>query len=69
MYYSSQRLGLHQPPGVRGSRRAPDRPGETRTCGSAWPRAPAYDLEADSGWVAWRGANGTRARIPVVLAN
>ena len=45
-------------------------PGETRSMRiRVDPRAPAYAPSADSGWVTWRGANGVRARIPVVLAN
>ena len=38
-------LGLHQPPGPGHPRGAPDRPRrDPHRCGSAWPRAPAYDL-------------------------
>jgi hypothetical protein len=65
MYYSSQATGFraHQvdvrPAAVRIA------PGETRTLRiRITPRGRA---RADSGWVAWRGANRTRVRIPVVV--
>ena len=44
-------------------------PGETRTLRIRVAARPGVRPRADSGWVAWRGANGTRARIPVVLAD
>ena len=44
-------------------------PGETRTMRIRVAARPGVRPRADSGWVAWRGANGTRARIPVVLAD
>ena len=67
MYYSSQAWGFtsHRvqvfPAGLRIG------PGETRTVRIRVAARPGVRPDADSGWVAWRGANGTRARIPVVL--
>ncbi len=44
-------------------------PGETLRVRIRVSARPGVRPEADSGWVAWRGANGVRARIPVVLAD
>lgn len=66
MYYSSSASGFdHHQVSVRPAA-IKIAPGETRTfrIRVAWAGAGA---EPDSGWVTWRGANGTRVRIPVVL--
>ncbi|QIX25736.1 S8 family serine peptidase [Nocardioides sp. JQ2195] len=66
MYYSSGASGFdrHQvsvrPAAIKIA------PGETRSFRIRATRA-GTGAEPDSGWVTWRGANGTRVRIPVVL--
>lgn len=42
-------------------------PGETREMRIRITPRPGAAPQVDSGWVAWRGADGTRVRIPVVL--
>ena len=65
MYYSSHASGFRshrvsvQPAGVKIA------PGETRTMRIRV--APEGRSGPDSGWVAWRGADGSRVRIPVVV--
>ena len=69
MYYSAQAWGFtsHRVQVTPAALRIG--PGETRTVRIRVAARPGVRPRADSGWVAWRGANGTRARIPVVLAN
>jgi hypothetical protein len=68
MYYSAQAWGFtsHRVRVTPAALRIG--PGETRTVRIRVAARPGVPPAADSGWVAWRGANGTRARIPVVLA-
>ena len=69
MYYSAQAWGFtsHRVQVTPAALRIG--PGETRTVRIRVAARPGVRPRADSGWVAWRGANGTRARIPVVLAD
>ena len=69
MYYSAQAWGFtsHRVQVTPAALRIG--PGETRTVRIRVTARPGVRPRADSGWVAWRGANGTRARIPVVLAD
>ena len=68
MYYSAARWGFtsHRVRVTPAALRIA--PGETRTVRIRVTGRPGTAARADSGWVAWRGANGTRVRIPVVVA-
>ena len=67
MYYSVKARGftLHRvsvtPLAIR------IRPGESRTY-TVTITGPTH-RQVDSGWITWRGANGTRVRIPVVISD
>ncbi|KRF19019.1 hypothetical protein ASG90_03815 [Nocardioides sp. Soil797] len=66
MYFSSSASGFdHHQVTVRPAA-IKIAPGETRSFRIRVTRA-GVNASPDSGWVTWRGANGTRVRIPVVL--
>jgi hypothetical protein len=69
MYYSAQSWGFtsHRVQVFPAALRIG--PGETRTVRIRVAPRPGVRPAADSGWVAWRGANGVRARIPVVVTD
>jgi subtilisin family serine protease len=68
MYYSAARWGFtsHRVEVTPAALRIA--PGESRTVRIRVTARPGGPARADSGWVTWRGANGTRVRIPVVVS-
>jgi len=67
MYYSSSATGFaaHQVSVVPAAIRIA--PGQTRTYRVTVTLRGGVRTRGDSGWVTWRGADGTRIRIPFVV--
>ncbi len=69
MYYSVRTRGFtsHRVSVTPVAIRIP--PGASRTFTVAIAGTTTTGREVDSGWITWRGANGTRVRIPVVISD
>ena len=71
MYYSSAAAGFTRHQVLVTPAALKIAPGETAVFRVRVTRAPGRPAHAsgvaDSGWVTWRGANGVRVRMPVVL--